>query len=373
MQPRTILAIARKDAIDVLHNRATVGGLLSPIFMALMFLVISKLVGSSTTNVLVYNPGDSKVVQTALASLQNAKITKAASAEEVSTAFVPPAGSKSGPYAIGLIVPASFDSALASGAMPGIAVYLDDSTLNVQAQAAIQASIRNYALAVVHPQPPVNLVVTVINPSPSEDAGVILKGIYIPIVLLGSLVIGTTFIPQLLIEEKEKKTLRMLMVTPASFEDVLIGKMIVVLVYQLILTAVVLAIEGSYTGQIGLILVYVFLGGCFSVSMGLVFGAAFNTVSAATASASPLIILYVVGGIFVGQLGDVLGGSSLFVRLARFLPTYYIAEGVYNASQSLGTFGGNLLDIGIILGTTLLLLAISAWILRRTASVAGTI
>lgn len=187
------------------------------------------------------------------------------------------------------------------------------------------------------------------------------------------MVIGTTFIPQLLIEEKEKKTLRMLMVTPASFEDVLIGKMIVVLVYQLILTAVVLAIEGSYTGQIGLILVYVFLGGCFSVSMGLVFGAAFNTVSAATASASPLIILYVVGGIFVGQLGDVLGGSSLFVRLARFLPTYYIAEGVYNASQSLGTFGGNLLDIGIILGTTLLLLAISAWILRRTALVAGTI
>jgi uncharacterized membrane protein required for colicin V production len=78
----------------------------------------------------------------------------------------------------------------------------------------------------------------------------------------------------------------MLMVTPASFEDILAGKLLVVLVYQLVLTGVVLVILGAFTGQIALVLLYALLGSCFSLALGLLLGAVFNTVSAATAVAA---------------------------------------------------------------------------------------
>jgi ABC-2 type transport system permease protein len=164
----------------------------------------------------------------------------------------------------------------------------------------------------------------------------------------------------------------MLMVTPASFQDVLLGKLLVVLVYQLILTSVVVAILGAFTGQVGLIVLYIVLGGFFSVALGLLFGAAFNTVSAATAVEAPVMLVYIVAGIFVGPLGQLLGNNPALL-LARLLPTYYIAQGAYNATQQAGALGTNLLDVGVILGSTLILLAASAWVLRRQSQVAGAI
>ncbi len=98
----------------------------------------------------------------------------------------------------------------------------------------------------------------------------------------------------------------------------------------------------------------------------------FNTASAAGTVAGFVAIVYILGGLFVGQLGQILG-DGLVLQIARLLPTYYLAEGVVNASQNLGSWGSNLLDIGVILGSTLVLLAISAWELRRQSAVLATI
>jgi ABC-type Na+ efflux pump permease subunit len=63
MHPRAIWAIARKDALDLIRNRSTLGGLLFPLILSFVWLIISRAVGRSTTDILVYNPGDSNVVQ----------------------------------------------------------------------------------------------------------------------------------------------------------------------------------------------------------------------------------------------------------------------------------------------------------------------
>jgi hypothetical protein len=48
-------------------------------------------------------------------------------------------------------------------------------------------------------------------------------------------------------------------------------------------------------------------------------------------------------------------------------------DGAYNASQKLGTLGSNLLDIGVILGSTMVLLLASAWVPRRQSAIAAII
>jgi ABC-type Na+ transport system ATPase subunit NatA len=150
------------------------------------------------------------------------------------------------------------------------------------------------------------------------------------------------------------------------------GKRTVVVVYQLALTGVVLGVMGAYTGHVGLVVLYALLGSCFSLALGLLFGSAFSTMSSVNAAQGLVIFVYVLAGLFVGPLGALIGGN-LVGQIARVLPTYYVAEGVYNASQGLESPATNVLDISIILGSTVALLLVSVWLLRRQSAVLATI
>ena len=372
MHPRVIWAIVRKDALDIWLNKSTLIGLIYPIIMSLAFFLISHLVGSKGTSLLIYNPGNSSLAQVVVEAFRDSTVTQAGSAAEVEAAFGSNGTQKKSSYALGLILPANFDSDLRAGNRPALSLFLNGSTVNAQTEALLQTAIINYARTIANPQTAVTINTAVINPASSANTGVLLAQVYTPLVLLLSLTVGTTFIPLLLLEEKEKKTLRMLLVTPASFRDILIGKLLIVLVFQLAITCVALLIQGGFSGEVPLVVFYVLIGACFSLSLGLFFGSVFNTASAAGTVSGFVAIVYILGGLFVGQLGQILG-DGLAVQIARLLPTYYLAEGVVNASQNLGSWGSNLLDIGVILGSTLVLLAISAWELRRQSSVLATI
>src|SRR5689334_4608811 len=106
MHPRSILAIARKDAIDILLNKSTLAILISPILLALLFLVVTRLVGGQAVNVLVYNPGQSRLVQVICSSFNPVKVTEVPSPDDVSSAFGPNGSTKDAAYDVGLIIPA---------------------------------------------------------------------------------------------------------------------------------------------------------------------------------------------------------------------------------------------------------------------------
>src|SRR5207302_3695283 len=103
-----------------------------------------------------------------------------------------------------------------------------------------------YPRTVANPQPPANITLATVNPpSPSSNAIVDINQSYAVTAFLVSFLVGTSLVPGMLAEEKEKKTLRMLMVSPASFSDVIAGKLLVGLAYQLLLSGVVLTINGG--------------------------------------------------------------------------------------------------------------------------------
>jgi hypothetical protein len=84
-------------------------------------------------------------------------------------------------------------------------LYLDGSKVNAPPEALLQAAIANYGRSIASPRPPIDLSTTVVNPPRITNAGVGLRTIYASLALLLSLVVGTTFVPQLLIEEKDMK------------------------------------------------------------------------------------------------------------------------------------------------------------------------
>ncbi len=374
MHTRSVLAIARKDAIDILLNKSTLFILIMPIAMAVFFLFIGKVIGGHATSVLVYNPGQSRVVQVVSGAFGSSRITEAASPADVSAVFGPNGTKKDATYDIGLIVPANFESNLQAGKQLQVSLYVNEGNVDPHQASLLQSALLNYARQVAHPQEPLQVNMAAINPPTIADLGASLGLIYGVAGLLVSFMVGTSIMPGLLIEEKERKTLRMLMVTPASFTDVILGKLLVVLVYQLLLSGIVLAIQGGFSGQvqIPLLLLYVLLGSCLSLALGLLFGSIFSTTGAAGGASGMVSFIYVLPLFFTGSLGGLIGNNPV-AQAVKFLPTYYISDGAYNAMQGQGTLSGHLLDIGVLLASVVVLVALAAWALRRQSSVTATI
>ena len=373
MHPRSVLAIARKDAIDILVNKSTMTVLIMPIALALFFLLVGKLIGGHTTNILVYNPGQSRVVQVVSGAFDPVEITEASSPADVTAAFGPDGTHKDSPYDIGLVVPADFENALKTGDHPQVSLYTNGSNnIDRHESALLQAAIINYARQVASPQPPLQLAAAMINPPSTSNVGDLLGTYYGAVSLVISFIVGLSLVPGLLIEEKERKTLRMLMVTPASFTDVIMGKLLVALGYQLVLSLIVLFIQSAFIGQIPLLLLYILLGSCFSLMLGLLLGSIFSTASAAGAAGGLVFFIYIIPAVFAGPLATLTANNPL-AQIVKVLPPYYMADGTYNAMQGRASVDNTLLDLGVIVGSTLVLLLITTWTLRRQSSVAATI
>lgn len=372
MHIRSILAIARKDALDILLNKSTLFVLIMPIALSVFFALIGSLLSTHTYDILVYDPDHSQVVQAVKSAFTSAIITQANAPEDVTAAFGPNGSHKSSSYSVGLIVPPNFDASLRQGSHPQLTIYLNGDDLNNLDGQAILNAVSTYTRAVANPTPPATITTALINPPSTFNTATIVSQSYVMTALLVSFVVGTSLMPGLLIEEKEKKTLRMLMVSPASFGDVVLGKLLVVIGYQLMLSLIILLIQGGFIGQVGMTLLYVLLGAGFCLALGLVVGSIFNSSSAAGGVSGLTSFIYIVPAIFVGVLSTFLQNNPI-EQIIKVLPTYYLADGIFNSVQNTGTWSGHLLDIGVLLACTVILLLIAVATLRRQAAVVATI
>jgi ABC-2 type transport system permease protein len=367
MHLRTTLAIARKDALDALINKSTMIMLLTPILIAILFAVISGLIGSKPPKLLIYNPENSPVSQVVSSAIPRSQVVLASSPDEVTSAFAQ--GNAS--YAMGLVIPPGFDASLSQEKYPQLTLYFNGSEMNEVQRQLVVRTLTDYANSVSHPQPPVYIAITTIN-AVTSNFNLDLSTFYVAMALLTSISVGISLVSTLLVEEKEKKTLYMLLVSPASLTDVVMGKLLVGLGYQLILSVVVMIMLNGFVGNLPLVFLFVLLITCFGLALSLLAGAVFHTTSGVGGFLGIVSLLFVIPAVFVGPLGILLGNPLLLQGL-HFLPTYYMAEGLLNALQNQGTPVNMLLDLGVTVGCTLVCLVVAIWLLYRQTAVKATI
>jgi ABC-2 type transport system permease protein len=369
---RTIFAIARKDAQEIFLDRAKLVSILAPLALTLIWVLISNVVGGHATTLLVYNPDQSKLEQVVSGGFSDAQIIQANSPADVSAAFGANGTSdKNAAYDIGLVIPAGFEQGLHSGSQPQVSLYVNEKNVSAQQATLLQAAITSYARAVAAPAPPIDLMTATINP-PATTTLFSRSNIYGVMALAVSFEVGLAMMPGLLIEEKEKKTLRMLMVSPATFGDVIIGKLLVVLVVQLALSVVVVTLLGGFSGNMELMLLYLALGGTLAISVGLFIGSLLDNAAALAGLQIVPILVFIIPAIFIA-LAPYVGSSTPILQIIKFLPPYYVFDGAYNALKNQGTFSGNVLDVGVTLGCTAIAVLVTLWVLRRQSAVAAVI
>ncbi len=370
MDIRSVLAIARKDALDTLLNKSSMIGLLTPIIMAVFFAIITTLMGSRTSQLLIYNPGNSHIEQAVSSFFANPQVVHAGTADDVVSAFGVDGSHKDTAYSLGLVVPADFDAQLRRGEHPDVRLFLNGNELDNRDRAVLTRLITYYASATTNPQS-VNLSSAMINP-PRATPVIDLASSYIALSLLMSFLMGTSLMASLLVEEKEKKTLRMLMVSPATYSDIIMGKLLVGLGYQLLLSLVVLIVMRGFMGNIAALVFVLLLSSCFALTLGLLIGCLLRTTTALGGIIGALSLVFIYPALFAGTLGSLFQGS-LVVQIAQIFPTYYIADGLIKALGNQNLLGTMTIDISVVLVCALVLFAAATWSLRRQAAVVATI
>jgi len=362
LNARATLAIARKDAVEIVLNRSALVTVLSPIFIALLFAALNVLLSGKTTPVLIYNPSGSAIEHVVLDSpLPNVALTRAASAEQVAATFA----SSSSSYALGLAVPPDYDAALRQGIHPPLALYVNGADVDSATGQLMAGALAGYAASST-----TSVRVVTLNPRPPEASASL--GSYLAMFgLVSSFIVGAAVVAGLLLEEKEKDTLRLLMTSRASFADVVAGKLLVGLGYQMTLVLLVLAIQGGYTGAMWLVLFFGLLGSLLSLALGLLFGSLAKNTGVFGAFIALVSAFYTVPALFVGPLGQALRDSSL-VRATQIFPTFYLAHGILAALGGAGP-RAVLSDIAVIATCTLLVLGVALWSLRRESAAMGAI
>ena len=363
MNLRTIKAIVMKDALDMLLNRSALVALVTPIVLALFFIGVGSVLSSKTWALLVYDPGNSGVTALLQEIYPQDTITQATSAEEVISAFGEDGTQRdNAPYALGVVVPTDFEAQLQRGEQPEIALYVNGDEVGEGTGTLIMSMVEQYARTVVNPEPPARVSLTTINPAQSIAQD--LSHFYIVLSLLTAFPVGTVLVPSLLIEEKERKTLRFLLISPASFTDVVIAKLLVGLVYAFLVVGVVLVVVGGLIGQVGVVLLLVFLGALMGVALGLLAGSIFQTMHGVGIFSGLMGVLYFLPLLVVGPIGVGFATNPL-LQLIKVMPTAYLAETLLLALQGQAQPAEITFTLTLLVGVTMAVLAAAIGVLRR--------
>ncbi len=374
MNRRVITAIARKDGIDLLLNKQMLSVLLTSIVLAILLAFIGNIIGKKGTELLIYNPSHSPVEQVVISSFAQRHVTYATDPREVAKALGPNGAKRSSVYTAGLIVPENFESMLHKGQHPQVQFYINEdqnsSAYGQLMEDALKEYIQNDEKAVA----PIRIEASTVNPPATHQtfsAGVA-KQIFIVTAILGALMVGPVIIPGLIVEEKEKKTLRMLMVSPASWGDILMGKIIIGSIYLILLLGVIMTINQGFTGNIPIVILFAFLGIGLSIALGLLIGAFARSASTAGGISGLLSFIFIIPVFFTGVVGQLLG-PNIFQSIVKILPTYFLIEGLSNAITDQVTISSLIVDGGILCGWIVILFIGSSILLYRQAAVASSI
>lgn len=378
MHTRTILAIARKDMIDILKNRQMLFSLLLPIFMAVFFMLVQLLLNNRLveTRVLIYDPDRTLINEVTKSLFSDAHIEYAHSADEVVAAFGTDGTRKDSPYSMGLIVPTDFETSIREEQHPQLILYTNGDHMAEPQRQAIERLLIDYAQMVANPQPAIGIEHTTINPPVEENRYDLeaLNSVYAGVILLISFYASLFLLPSLLIEEKEKKTIRTLMVSPASFTDIVLGKALVCLIYQLALTLIVTIPMQAFKGNVPLMLTMLLLGSFLSLAFGLLLGCILKTTTAANGVGGGIgTVVLILSAMLAGPFGELLLSNSPAGQFIKVLPTYYLADAIYIAFLNQDRTGAALLDISIVSGTVIIAFIAAVWTLRRQAQVVASI
>ena len=367
MHPRMIWAIARKDMLDVLRNRSTLMALLTPIFLAAIYWIVTIVMTDKVTTLVAYNPGKSALVSPAMLSTGDKwNVIDAPSADAVRQMV----DSNTQNAVVGVVLPADVDAQMRAGGHPAVQVYFHSAKYGEFSQQVFVATLVAASQQIGQQPPPIAVRTTLLQLPPDQkegqpvDMAKRLGSLFGMVALLVGLIsTGLMLLPSLLVEEKEKKTLRMILASPASYGDVIAGKLLVGFLYTVILSAFLLLTARMPQEALPVMILFMLLGAVLFLLVGLVLGAWSKTGTEVNTYGS-VIFMVALLPIILNMPGFDLD-SSPFGAAVHVIPNFYLVDGMRRALEGTTTPESLVINIGATLVAIVGLFVLATWVLRR--------
>ena len=219
----------------------------------------------------------------------------------------------------GLVLPTGFDAALQAGAMPNAQFFFGGQSL-ASNRVVLGVTMVDLIRAVVGSPAPIDVETVTVG---DGDAVPLVARLLPLIVLMAVLIAGALTPATSLVEEKEKRTLTALLVTPARLGDVLLAKGALGFILAMATGTVTLALNGALGANTAALVLVLVLATLMAAEVGLMLGSfAKDTKALYTIWKSGAIVLLAPVIFFIWP--------NLPQWLAKIFPTYYFLSPLFD-------------------------------------------
>jgi ABC-2 type transport system permease protein len=351
---RIIWAITAKDLKEVLRNKNTLSVLLSALFIVVMYRMLPVLIrGLEPTNVLIYDVGDSVL----LAYLENSQAVEAWTGYETEEQMKRKLGDGDVPE-LGLVIPADFDQLLETGGDATLQGYILYWVGDEEA-AALVKEVEDEIARQLGRRVPINTNGNAVFMQP-DSRGIGMQAAAAAVFLLT--MIGLSLVSNLMLVEKNNRTLDVLLVSPASEWQIVLSKALTGLFYCLLGGGVALAINHEIVVHWWLAIPGLVCFSLFAVSLGLLLGMKIDNRGQLTLWAWVLILPLFLPVMFV--MAEELF-PDIVIQISQLIPTSVFFNFLRYTFADPISIGTPLLAVALILIWAIFGLAAVIWAVRR--------
>ncbi len=301
--------------IDAIRTPRMLLIIITPLIISLAISVFFS--NKLALRIALYSPTPTQLTTT-LEEIELIEILKQDTAEEVRLAIM------NNTSTVGVVLPENFDNALVNNEFPQVIFLLADNS--TESQAGLSVVQQTVQLLSSIPSP-IKSSIEVLQPD--LEQGISLRGnlsldqfAVVMWLVMGMVSSGIMLVPTLVVEERERKTLDALLISPASYSDIAMSKALVGLIYSTAGGSLVLFTQGGLTGNIMFTLVLLLIGSLTLSLLGLFVGSLAENIHALNSYGSLLIFPLTLPAI-IGILGP-----NPYIQYLQFLPTYHLVQGI---------------------------------------------
>lgn len=132
-------------------------------------------------------------------------------------------------------------------------------------------------------------------------------------------------------EEKEKHTLRVLMLSPAKPLEVILGKSVLTVFFVLASSFISLVILDTFKGNIGMLVIILLIGTLLCVVLGTIVGLLSQNIAQTSILGLPIFLMFTLGPMLQEMVKN-----EFVIKVVSFLPTSHIMEALQKVIKGKG-------------------------------------
>jgi ABC-2 type transport system permease protein len=223
----------------------------------------------------------------------------------------------------GIVLAADFDDSLLGGKSPEIAIQYSGKSY-ASNRLNIQNSLTKLVREMAGQEVPVSINTTVLG----TERALAMRDRVTPFIFLAVIMVSGFFLTSLgIVEEREERTISAVSVTPVTITEFMASKAILGYIMAIAATTLTFIMNGvTDPNYLSLLMPFLFLGGAFAVSIGVIFGSLLDNSTSLMGMAKGINFL-----LFAPAL--VILFPSIPQWIAKIAPTYYIIFPIMEVSM----------------------------------------